>query len=145
MIFDKQALFSDRQEITATTGSTNVVDLLPTGTPYGNKQPMNRDIGRGNKIPLLVQVVETFTGLTALTVTVQTSDDPDFGSGIVTHGSTGSIPVADLKAGWFWGYDVVPIATTPMKRYMRLNYGVTGTGTGGRIMGGITMGTQTNG
>ena len=46
MIFDKTLQFSDQQAITATAVSTNVIDLLPTGTVYGHAAALLRDLGQ---------------------------------------------------------------------------------------------------
>lgn len=146
MIFDKTTLFSDAQAVTASAPSTNVIDLRPVDNVTGASAPLRRDIGRGTPIPLSVQVVEAFAGLTSLTVSVQTSDDAAFGSGVVTHASTTAIAVADLKAGWTSTLHYVPPAgPAGMKRYLRLNYAVTGSNaSAGRVTAGVTFGHQTN-
>lgn len=147
MILDAQNLFSDDQAVTVDANSTNVIDLGETGTPYGNAQALKRDIGKGNKIPLLVQVTEDFATLTSLTINLVTSDSATLASGNVTHATTGAVAVADLKAGWTWGSDAVPFANAAgMKRYLGITYDVTGTtATAGKVTAGIVMGVQTNG
>jgi hypothetical protein len=147
MIFDRQNLFSDRQAITATAGSTDVIDLMLTGIPYGNVERLKRDVGAGDPIPLLVQVVETFNNLTSLTISLQTSDDPAFGSGNVDHYTTGAVPLASLIAGYKTSHSIIPEGgLAGMKRYMRLLYTVAGTApTAGRVTAGIVAGVQTNG
>lgn len=147
MILDAQNLFSDQQAVTATANSTNVIDLRVTGTPFGNAEALKRDIGKGNKIPLLVQVTEAFATLTSLKIDLVTSDSATLASGNVVHATTGSVVLADLKPGWMWGNDAVPFANAAgMKRYMGLVYTVTGTtATAGKVTAGITMGNQTNG
>lgn len=147
MIFDAENLFSDQQAVTATANSTNVVDLGATGTPYGNAEALKRDIGKGNKIPLRVQVTEDFNNLTSLKIDLVTSDSATLASGNVVHATTGAVVLADLDAGWAWGSDAVPFANAAgMKRYMGLVYTVVGTApTAGKVTAGITMGNQTNG
>ena len=147
MILDAQNLFSDQQAVTVTANSTNVIDLGVTETPYGNTEALKRDIGKGNKIPLLVQVTQAFATLTSLTVDLVTSDSATLASGNVVHATTGAVAAANLKAGWQWGNDAVPFANSAgMKRYLGLVYTVTGTtATAGKITAGITMGNQTNG
>lgn len=61
MYLDAELLFSHAQKITATQNSTNVLDL---GTMEGDGMPI---------FPF-VQVVEGFTGLTSLTVHIQSSN-----------------------------------------------------------------------
>lgn len=150
MIFDAQNLMSDQQAITASARSTNVIDLRPTGTPYGNTQALKRDIGKGDPIPLLVQVTESFNTLTSLTFTIQTSDDPAFGSGNVDHAAF-TVVLATLTAGYKLPYNLIPDAlmgpgNQGMKRYLSINYTVTGTNpTLGKITAGVVAGVQTNG
>ncbi|HCF8248198.1 Bbp16 family capsid cement protein [Klebsiella pneumoniae] len=129
MLLDQQALFSAAQAITATAASTNVID---TGS--------NKDVGKYGDIPLLIQVVEGFNNLTSLTVTVQTDDNSVFSSAADVLSMT--IPLASLVLGY-----KSPVITLPMKmkRYIRLNYTVTGTApTTGKVTAGITGGVQTN-
>lgn len=142
MIFDNQSLFSDQQAITATAGSTNTIDLGATGRVYGASVDLIRDIGKGNPIPILVQVTEAFTLLTSLKI------DLEFDSTeTITPDKTislGTFVLADLKAGFQVPFQFVPDGAN--MRYVRLKYTVTGTNPGaGKITAGIVMGRQTNG
>ncbi len=86
MIFDRQTLLSDAQAITATGPSTNVINLGPIRTG------LTRDIGKGEPIPFLMQVVESFNNLTSLAVTIQTDDNEAFASPkavIINHAHAG--------------------------------------------------------
>lgn len=136
MIFDELTLLSDRQAITATARSTNVIDL--------GASTIKRDVGKGvRRIPIRIQVVEPFNNLTSLTVALQVSNDPTFATGVKTVWSHTAV-AADLVAG----YVVVPEHVTRGTdlRYMSLNYTVAGTApTTGRVTAGITMGNQSNG
>lgn len=149
MIFSRQSLVSNAQAITATAFSTDAIDLGAIGFPYGNKQALRRDVGKGMDIPFLVQAVETFNNLTSLTIDIVTSDDPTLATAPVVHGTSGAIPLANLKAGWQFPYTVIPNAgdpAVPMKRYLGVRYTVAGTApTLGRVTAGVTMGVQTNG
>ena len=137
MILDSQNLFSDNQQLLASAASTNVIDLGATGTvPYGSTA-LSRDISKGVKIPLLVQVTEAFAGATGVTIALQTCSDPTFGSGVTTLASQ-QIDAAQLTAGARWGFTTFPYGT--VGRYLRLNYTVAGTGTAGRITAGVTAG-----
>lgn len=148
MIFDLQSLFSNAQAITATAGSTNVIDLQATGIPYGNVERLRRDIGRGEDVPLLIQVVQAFNNLTSLEIKVQTSDDPLFGSGIVDHYTSGAILLAALVPGFKISHSVIPDAASVaggMKRYMRTQYIVVGTApTTGQVTAGVVAGVNNN-
>jgi hypothetical protein len=147
MILDNQTMFSDNQAIIATARSTNVIDLQQTGIPYGNIERLSRDVGKSDDVPLLIQVTETFNNLTSLQIDIQTSDDPAFGSGVVTHATTGAVLLAALVADWRPNYTTLPEGgVAGMKRYLSLNYSVVGAApTAGKIKSGVVAGVQTNG
>jgi hypothetical protein len=131
MIFDKQTLLSDAQAITATGPSTNVLDLGPI------KTGITRDIGKGEPLPFLMQVVETFNNLTSLDVTIQTDDNAAFASPKDVIKTT--VLLVDLKAGKIIPPSWVPRGTNEL--YMRLLYTVTGTApTTGKITAGMVLG-----
>lgn len=141
MILSAQQTFSDDQAITSTAISTNVIDLGIAGTPYGAVAPLNQDIGKGAKIPVLVQVTEDFATLTSLTVTVEVSADAALTAPIVL--ATETILVADLVAGKQMHMQVLPDGAD--ERYLGVRYTVTGaTATAGKVTAAITMGNQTN-
>lgn len=141
MILDATTLLSDDQAITATARSTNVIDLGAPGTPYGAAAAINQDIGKGTKIPLLVQVTQTFATLTSLAITVETSANADLSSSTVLSSTT--VAAAALVAGYQLPIDVVPNRVTG--RYFGVRYTVSGSdATAGKITAGISMGNQTN-
>jgi len=142
MIFDQTLLFSDAQAITATAASTNIVDTLATGTVYGAASALSKDIGKGNRIPINIQVVEAFNTLTSLTVAIQTAAAEGFGSPKTVVSQT--IPLADLVAGKVSTLHFVPAGTD--ERFVRVHYTVTGTApTTGKVSAGIALAQQTNG
>lgn len=140
MIFDTTNLFSNAQAITATTVSTNVIDLGANGRVVGGSANLIRDIGLGQSIPLRVQVVEGFNLLTSLTVTIQVDDNEAFSSPTTVDAQT--ISLAGLTVGAvFNGLYFVPPKTN--ERYVRLNYTVTGTApTLGKVTAGFVMSHQ---
>lgn len=143
MILSAQQLFSDDQAITATTvtNSTNVIDLGAPGTPYGGAAALNQDIGKGAKIPILIQVTADFTTATgtALIINIETGSTTALNTVIATE----TILVADLVAGKQVAFDVLPQNIT--ERYLGVSYqAVTAVMTGGTITAGIVMGVQTN-
>jgi len=139
MILSAQALFSDDQAITASADSTNVVDLGVAGTPYGAAAALNRDVGKGAGIPILVQVTEDFATLTSLTINISTGATTALGTTIASQ----TIAVADLVAGKQMSIVVLPNDIS--ERYLGIEYAVTGSNaTAGKITAGITMGVQTN-
>ncbi|WP_338575713.1 Bbp16 family capsid cement protein [Brevundimonas olei] len=141
MIFDRTTQYSNGQAVTATAASTNVIDHLAAGIPYGSSTPVARDLGVGPEVPLLVQVTETFTGATSVQVSYQTSDASNFASP-ETVVSTAAVPVADLKAGYQFAIAQIPFKAR--KRYSRLNFTVDGTATAGKITAGIVAAVQQN-
>lgn len=139
MILDNQTLFSDRQAITATAVSTNVIDLGPIDVG------VRRDIGPGKPIPVVVQVTADMAaaGAATLSVALQVDDNSGFASP-KTVMTVGPVAVASLKAGYQIPLDYIPRGTD--ERYLRLNYVVaTGPMTAGTITAGVTTGHQTNG
>lgn len=139
MILSKQLLFSDDQAITATAISTNVVDLGVAGTPYGGKAALHQDIGKGTKIPILIQVTADFNTLTSLTIAIETGAAATLATVVISK----SVVLADLVQGYQFVVEVLPNEID--ERYLGVRYTVVGTNpTTGTITAGITMGNQTN-
>lgn len=142
MIFSNQLIFSDKQAITATAISTNVIDLRPTGRVYKATADIVRNLGPGEPINVLAQVTTAFNTLTSLTFTLETSDAVNLSSSRV-HWSSGAVLLASLVAGY-----TVPIIHLPLGphlRYMGLRYTVAGSDpTLGNITAGIVAAVQTN-
>jgi hypothetical protein len=143
MILDRTGLFSENQAITASTASTNVVDLGRTGTPYGATAPLTRDVGRGTETPFYAGVVQSFNNLTSLELQIQVSADAAFTTPVVVFRSP-AYTLAQLQAGAAHLLpDSLPVGTN--LRYLRVYYTVTGTNpTLGQITAGTTMARQTN-
>lgn len=139
MILSAQQLFSDDQAITASADSTNVIDLGAPGTPYGAAAALNQDIGKGAKIPILVQVTEAFNNLTTLEIKISTGSATTLGTTIASQ----TIALADLVVGKQLNLDFLPNGI--VERYLGIEYVVVGTApTTGKVTAGITMGVQTN-
>jgi len=143
MILDRTGLFSENQAITATSASTNVIDLGKTGTPYGASSALRRDVGRGNPVPLYVGVTETFNNLTSLTITIQTDDNAAFSSP-TTAWTSPAYAAADLVPGARHLLpDELPVGVN--EQFVRLMYTVAGTApTTGKVTAGVTFARQTN-
>lgn len=139
MITSQNQVFSDHQAITATAASTNYIDLGAVGTPVrGN--PLTRDIGKGQPVPLLIQVTETFNTLTSLKVDVQVAATSAFSSPKTLISET--ILLADLVAGKKVNFQVLPDGVD--QRYLRINYTVAGSPpTTGKVFAAIVMSRQT--
>lgn len=124
MILDKMLELSDKQAITASAVSTNVIDAGGTKSPT-----MGRDIGAGTAMyaVLTINTAMAAAGAATLTLTLQDSDD---NATFVDRVSTAAIPVADLVAGRRVNLPIPP----GMRRYIRGNYTVgTGPFTGGTV------------
>lgn len=141
MIMSKQSLFSNAQAITASAPSENVYDFGPANIVVGEAAAVRGDAGKGNKIPLLIQVVESFNTLTSLTFTIETDDNSAFSSPAVKW-TSGAIPLASLVAGYRVPIDDVPRGVN--ERYVRIVYTVAGTNpTLGKITAGFAAAVQT--
>lgn len=117
MLLDKQNLFSDAQTVTATAYSTNSIKMGDNDVSY---------------IPIIIQVVQDFAGLTNLMVEIETSATSNFSSS--TSLVSSSMAVAKLTAGARFPISYLPKGNLG---YMRLKYTVTGTGTAGKITAGV--------
>lgn len=143
MIFDLTTLFSDAQAITGDAASTNVIDLGAPGRAYGHAANLTRDVGKGECLPVHIQVVEAFNTLTSLRVVIQSSSVENFGSDVQDEIEQ-TIPLAGLTAGRTIAIQCIPPGTD--RRYLRVYYDVVGTNpTTGKITAGIVLGSQTNG
>jgi hypothetical protein len=139
MIFDRQNEFSNRQVITATAVSTDVLNFGVAQTPKHAANPITRDLGKGRKPDVRIQVVESFNNLTSLTVELQVDDNEAFSSPRVAMTTT--VPLARLTRGSIIMPDTLPRGID--EQFMRLNYIVTGTApTLGRISAGLVFGNE---
>jgi len=126
-IYDKQNILSDKQAITASARSENVLKIGPG------------DFGQGNKLDLDVIVTEAFNTLTSLNVKVETDDDVAFGSPKELY-NTGEVLLADLIVGYKFTIKGIPHGC---EDYLALYYTVTGTDpTTGKIFAAPTPDTQ---
>jgi hypothetical protein len=145
MILNRNLTLSERQAITATALSTDVIDWGVNGIPSGEAAAIVRNLGAGTEVPLLMQVNEAFATLTSLTITIETADDAALSSGAVVLSSSGAIPVASLVVGYRPTMTrAVPDAT--MKRFFGIRYTVGGSNaTAGRITAAVATEVQSNG
>ena len=140
MITSKNQTLSDNQKITADARSQNVIDLGQTGTVYGADAALDRDIGKGCPVPILIQVTEDFNNLTRLDVSLQVDSVENFASPKTVVSS--SINLADLKAGRKVSFQYLPEGVD--ERYLSVHYDVVGTAPStGKIWAGIVAGHQT--
>lgn len=142
MLSDALGTLSNSQAVTASAASTNYIDLGATGTPPLHSVALARDIGRGPRVPIRIQVTEDFATLDTLTVALQVDDNSSF-STPKTVLSSGAIALASLVAGYAFNLDYIPKGTD--ERYMRLYYTVGGSNaTAGKIWAAIVEANQEN-
>jgi len=115
MLLDNTLMLSEEQAITSSAASTNIIDQQAAGDAHTHAA-------------LGVRVDETFTGATAVKVSLQTAADSNFTSPTELLGVT--FAVAELVAGKTLLKAVLPIGA---KRYLRGYYTVTGTATAGKL------------
>ena len=149
MMMDYENQFSIAQKITGTAKSTHVVQFVKPGEfKIGDQVVTSRlpipykDLGKGEQIQLHIQVVEDFVGGTSVQVELITADNADLDENPVTLATTAEIPVAQLKAGYVFNIDRIPLGAT--KQFIGLNYLVDGTPTAGAIDAGIVADRQTS-
>lgn len=134
MILDKLLMFSEKQAVTTTATSTDVIDLGPIdGT--------RRDIGVGYPLEFWTTVNTTATAAGAATVNVQLQTSPD-NSTWTTIASSGDLALSALVAGKRIVSQKVP---SGVQKYLRVNYTVgTGPLTAGAFTSGINLDVDNN-
>jgi len=147
MILDGLLQFSgpNGDSPTASGNSTNVIDLHMAGIPILASGQGARDMGIGDDpaLKLLVQVTAAFSGLTSLAVALQGA--PDDGTGnpgtFATWWTGPATALASLTAGArLYDMDMPrPPAGIAVPRFLRLNFTIAGTGTGGTIKAYIVL------
>lgn len=126
MILDEQGLFSNKQAITESCVSENVLDMG------------KREVSFGTPVGLFIQIAKTFNNLTSLSIKVQTSMEEDFSSSVDLVEQ--KILLAGLKKGEVSSIKFLPKGNLG---FLRLVYTVDGTNpTQGAIIAGIVDGVQ---
>ena len=123
--------------------SSNIIDLGATGTVIGGSSALDRDIGKGTPLEILIQwtVAAVSGGASTVTVDLETDDNSAFSSATVLA-TTGAIAKATLVAGYQMKIHYMPRGA---ERYIRLNYTVaTADLTAGKVTAGFVAGVQTN-
>lgn len=115
MLIDSTLVLSDKQAVTASAASDNVIDQLAKGDAH-------------NRCVVIAQIDEDFAGLTDLKISLQTCGVSAFSSSKELFSA--SFAAADLKKGKTLVKTVLPLGAD---RYIRGYYTVTGTGTAGKI------------
>lgn len=137
MILDIRSLFSNKQAVVATAASTNSYDLGVPGVSMPGQVQLKRNMGKGIKIPVLVQINEKFVsgdGMTSMDIALQTDEDVAFGSPKTVL--TVNVLIADLIAGYVWPVEFLP--RDIKERYVRFYYTLNGgTASAGKVTAGI--------
>ncbi|MCK1585483.1 hypothetical protein IVB03_39505 [Bradyrhizobium sp. 168] len=121
MYVDAQLTFSDAQAVTATAGSTNVID---TGPLFSGNTGRNLGVGHRAYVIVNVDVAMTDAGSdSTITVTLETDDNAAFSSA-ATVATLGVIP-ALTAAGAVYAFGLPIAGSVPYERYIRLMYTTT--------------------
>ena len=115
MLIDSTLMLSDKQAVTASAASENIIDQTGAG-------------GAHRHAAVVAQADEDFAGLTNLKISLQTCADSAFASPVELAAAT--FALADLKAGKALLKMALPSGAL---RYIRGYYTVSGTGTAGKI------------
>lgn len=122
MLTDNTLFLSDKQDVTASAASTNVIDQMAAGDAY-------------NALWLVVKVKETFATLTSLDIAVETDSAAGFGTKKVLA-SVPAIKAAELTEGAEVVKMRLPVGC---ERYIRLYYKVNGSNaTAGKVSAFLT-------
>ncbi len=126
MILDEQGLFSNKQAITKSCVSENVLDMG------------KREVSFGTPVGLFIQIAETFNNLTSLSIKVQTSMEEDFSSSVDLVEQ--KMLLKELTKGAVSSIKFLPKGNLG---FLRLVYTVDGTNpTQGAIIAGVVDGVQ---
>ena len=121
MLLDSQNLFCENQEITSgEIYSQNIINFGKNDVSF---------------VPVVVQAVTDFTGLSNLEVVFETSDSSDFSNSVILAQSSLNQDV--LKAGATFPITFLPKGN---KGFMRLKFVVQGSETTGKITSGVVAG-----
>ena len=115
MLIDSTLMLSDKQAVTASAASENIIDQTAAGDAHRHAA-------------VVAQADEDFAGLTNLKISLQTCADSAFASPLELAAAT--FALADLKAGNALLKMALPSGAL---RYIRGYYTVSGTGTAGKI------------
>ena len=147
MIFSEELMFSDDQDVSQAAGtyaSTNIIDTGAPGTVYGAAAALARNVGPGNKVPILVQMTEALDSAddtATIQFQIETADEEAFDTTNVIVAMSRAYTVEEAVAGLKWGVDCLP---SDMKRFIRVKYVIgTQTSTAGLVTAGIVHGVQT--
>ena len=156
MIFDKQLMFSENQDLSQDAGTykSNTIDLAagfgtipqagPTGSIGDVATGLIRDLARGKPISFFAQMTEALSTGSSPTLrlyvygcaTIDGSND--LAATTITYFDSGVIAAATLVAGYRFRFG--RFSPNTLLRYMQCNYVIgTATTTTGTITAGLTF------
>ena len=115
MLIDATLMLSDKQAVSASCASENIVDQAATGDSCTHAV-------------VVAQATEDFAGLSGLKIALQTSAQADFA--VSEDLAVAFFETEDLKSGKTLLKMALPLGA---KRYIRGYYQVTGTATAGKL------------
>lgn len=115
MLIDTTLVLSDKQALTVSCASENTIDQAAAGNACPHAM-------------VVAQTAEDFAGLTALKISLQTSDQADFE--VCQDLLAKTFTLAELTGGKTLLNMALPLGA---KRYIRGYYQVTGTATAGKL------------
>ena len=124
-MWDSENMFSEKQEVAATTPSDNIVNVPDR---VGDGKPVYLEVMAG-----------AYTGAGSLAVEVVASDSEDMSDPVTL--ATYAIPNAALVRGGSLLGAAIPTGAKP---FLQLNYVVNGAIAGGHLTAGLVWGVQTN-
>lgn len=122
-IRDQELMFSDRQALTATALSTNVVDIGPM-TGGNTTRDISGGTGGGETLYLVFNVTTTLDSAgeaATLTITLESDDVEAINTSPTVHWTSGSIAEATLAAGYQLA---VGLPSGAYQRYLAVRYTV---------------------
>ncbi|WP_443696438.1 Bbp16 family capsid cement protein [Pseudomonas sp.] len=149
MILDALLQFSGTTNPTAgqslavgpsTVTSTNVIDLAGVGV--GNTA---RDLGQGNSLEIMIEVIQAFAGGTSMQVQLVCADDAGISVNVTTIVIDGAVPLANLTAGALLPLHWDRVAPFIARRYIALQYIILGTMTAGSVNSFVVTSVQDKG
>lgn len=122
MLIDATLMLSDKQAITTSAASENIIDQATAGNACAHAM-------------VVAHADEDFAGAEEISISLQTSEQADFG--VYEQLASVSCQAQNLKAGKTLLKMALPLG---VKRYIRGYYQVTGTATAGKLSLFVTAG-----
>lgn len=121
------------------SGTINSTNSIDTG-PDAKNQPL--DLGMGETLKVAVQIIASVAGATAVQFNLVSADDPALSVNVEVISASPAIPVAQLTAGQSIFMFIDRAAPNPPRRYVGMQYVLTGTSTAGSVLAEIVKDVQ---